>query len=276
MLNEFDQCLEQRYLNKKSRKDRWYNNMSLKRPIAAREGRTWQPALSYCRYADDFVIIVKGTRAQAESIRDECRQILESDLKLQLNMEKTALTHVNDGFTFLGHRLIRKRGPLGNLRAVTQIPHVKFQAFTAKIVKELSSNYEVDKLVMLERLNRKIRGWANFYQFTDFTAVMFCKMDRIIFWKFGYWLARKYRVGIRELIKKWVRYPKGRSGKTWYVYGFGRAGKATAAILHRMLGNGKKQFRWKTGRGNPYLCKVDPVKIFESHYSDVTMAMSQS
>ena len=276
MLNEFDQCLEQRYLNKKSRKDRWYNNMSLKRPIAAREGRTWQPALSYCRYADDFVIIVKGTKAQAEVIKEECRQILESDLKLQLNRDKTALTHVNDGFTFLGHRLIRKCGPLGNMRTVTQIPYAKLKAFAAKIVKELSANYDVDKLIMIERLNRKIRGWANFYQFTDFVAIVFSKMDRIIFWKFGYWLARKYRVGLRELIKKWVRYPKGRDGKTWYVHGRGRTGIATAAALHRMVGNGKKQFRWKTAKVNPYLEKVDERKIFESRYHDVAMAMSHS
>jgi hypothetical protein len=43
-----------------------------------------------------------------------------------------------------------------------------------------------------------------------------------------------------------------------------------------MVGNGKKQFRWKTAKANPYLEKVDERKIFESHYGDVAMAMSQS
>jgi hypothetical protein len=34
-----------------------------------RENRQWKPAVAYCRYADDFVVIVKGTKAQAEEIR---------------------------------------------------------------------------------------------------------------------------------------------------------------------------------------------------------------
>ena len=90
MLNEFDQWLENKYLSKKARKDQWYWNSSLIRPIAALEGRKWLPAVAYSRYADDFVVIVKGTKQQAEIIKEECRQFLETDLKLKLNLEKTA------------------------------------------------------------------------------------------------------------------------------------------------------------------------------------------
>ena len=61
----------------------------------------------YCRYADDFVVIVKGTKAQAKAIRNECRAFLEDELKLTLNMAKTHVTHVNDGFIFLGPRSSR-------------------------------------------------------------------------------------------------------------------------------------------------------------------------
>ena len=94
MLHEFDQYLEERYLSSKARKDRWYWNRTVKieRPIAIKENRQWQPAVTYCRYADDFVVIVKGTKAQAEVIRDECREVLENKLKLTLNMEKTRIT----------------------------------------------------------------------------------------------------------------------------------------------------------------------------------------
>lgn len=103
MLNEFDQWLEAKYLSKKARKDRWYWNNSIKRrrPIALRENRQWLPAVAYCRYADDFVVVVKGNKEQAEVIREECREFLEGKLKLTLNMDKTHVTHVNDGFTFL-------------------------------------------------------------------------------------------------------------------------------------------------------------------------------
>ncbi|MDP5211316.1 group II intron reverse transcriptase/maturase, partial [Microbulbifer sp. 2205BS26-8] len=127
MLHEFDQYLDRRYLSKKSRKDRWYWNNSIQkgRSTAVRENWQWKPAVAYCRYADDFVIIVKGTKAQAEAIREECRQMLQGTLKLTLNMEKTKLTHVNDGFVFLGHRIIRKRSRYGDMRVVTTIPEEK-------------------------------------------------------------------------------------------------------------------------------------------------------
>lgn len=112
MLHEFDMWMEAKYLNKKVRKDRWWWNFSIQqgRPITIRENRQWKPAVAYCRYADDFVVIVKGTKAHAEAIREECQEFLEGKLKLTLNMDKTHITHVNDGFVFLGHRIIRKRG----------------------------------------------------------------------------------------------------------------------------------------------------------------------
>ena len=93
MLNEFDQYLHERYLSGKARKDRWYWNNSIQRgrSTAVRENWQWKPAVAYCRYADDFVLIVKGTKAQAEAIREECRGVLEGSLKLRLNMDKSPM-----------------------------------------------------------------------------------------------------------------------------------------------------------------------------------------
>ncbi len=106
--------------------------------------------------------------------------------KLELHMEKTHITHVNDGFVFLGHRIIRKRGPRGRMRPVTTIPRDKFRNFAHKLVKELSGKNSMNKIDMDENLNCKLAGWVNFYQFTDYTAVMYCKLDRIIFWKLAH------------------------------------------------------------------------------------------
>ena len=129
MLNEFDQWMEKNYLSKKVRKDRWAWNFGIlkRRPIAVRENRQWRPAVAYCRYADDFAVVVKGTRAHAQEVREACRAFLEGELKLTLNMAKTHITHVNDGFVFLGHRIIRKRGPRGTDRGGAT------QGFTGKI-----------------------------------------------------------------------------------------------------------------------------------------------
>jgi RNA-directed DNA polymerase len=99
MLHEFDAWLEVKYLSDKARKDRWAWNFGIQqgRPIAVRESRQWKPAMAYCRYADDFIVIVKGNKAHAEAIRDECRSFLEGRLKLTLNMDKTHINHVDDG-----------------------------------------------------------------------------------------------------------------------------------------------------------------------------------
>ena len=154
MLHEFDAWMEANYLNKKVRKDRWAWNFGIlkQRPIAVRESRQWKPAMSYCHYADDFVVVVKGTKAHAEAVRAACRDFLEGKLKLTLNMEKTHITHVDDGFVFLGHRIIRKRGPRGRMRPVTTIPWEKYRGFAEKLVKQLSGNFSRNRIDLIENL----------------------------------------------------------------------------------------------------------------------------
>lgn len=278
MLNEFDQWLEAKYLSPKARKDRWYWNDSIKRqrPIALREHRQWLPAVAYCRYADDFVIIVKGNKAHAEVIREECQAFLEGTLRLTLNMDKTHITHVNDGFTFLGHRIIRKRGPRGTMRPVTTIPRDKFRNFAHKLVNELSGNYSVNKIDLVERLNRQLAGWANFYQFTDYTAVMYGKLDRIIFWKLAHWLARKYRISIKSLMRQWVRRPADGKAKIWQLFGRSGSGNLCGVTLRRLVTSRKSQFRWRNPETNPYIPRDEERNTVTSRYHDVAMAMSHA
>jgi hypothetical protein len=61
------------------------------RKAVIEESRQWKPAVAYCRYADDFGIIVKGTKQEAEAVRDQCREFLEGKLRLTMNMEKPIL-----------------------------------------------------------------------------------------------------------------------------------------------------------------------------------------
>jgi len=278
MLNEFDRLLEATHLSQKARKDRWYWNDSIKRqrPIALREQRQWVPAVAYCRYADDFVVIVKGNKAQAEALREECRAFLEDTLTLALNMDKTHITHVNDGFTFLGHRIIRKRGPRGTMRPVTMIPRDKFRTVAHKLVQELSGNYSVNKIDMVESLNRTLAGWANFYQFADYTAVMYGKLDRIIFWKLAHWLARKYRTSIKSLMRQWVRDRADGTARIWQLFGRTGRGNLCGVTLRRLVTSRKGQFRWRDPGINPYIMRDEERNTVTSRYRDVAMAMSHA
>ena len=278
VLNEFDQWLEAKHLSKKARKDRWAWNFGIQqqRPIAVREDRQWKPAVAYCRYADDFLVIVKGTKAQARAVREECREFLEGKLKLTLNMEKTHVTHANDGFTFLGHRVIRKRGPRGRMRPVTTIPKDKLRNFAAKLAKELSSNYSENKIDLIEKLNRQLAGWANFYRFTDYTAIMYGKVDRVVFWKLAYWLARKYRTSIKSLMRQWIRRPANGTALTWVLFGRSGKGNLCGITLRRLVTSRKDQFRWCNPSVNPYLRPDDGRSTVTSRYRDVAMAMDHA
>lgn len=277
MLNEFDQYLGECYLSKKKRKDRWYWNQTIKdkRNIAMVENRQWKPAVSYCRYADDFLVIVKGSKQQAETIRDQCRTFLESKLKLTLNMEKTHITHANDGFVFLGHRIIRKRGPKGNMRVVTGIPHGKAKAFSQSLSQALSGDNSCSKIDKVEHLSRKLKGWAQFYQHTDYTAKIYSKIDRIIFWKLAKWLARKYRCSVKSLMKKWIKRPTPNQAKTWVLFGKSNQGNLCGASLFRLVSSPKLQFRWRLPESSPYI-RDEIRKTVTSRYADVAMALSHN
>ena len=278
MLHEFDQWMEMNYLSKKVRKDRWAWNFGIlkQRPIAVRENRQWKPAISYCRYADDFVALVKGTKAHAEAVRQACRAFLEGKLKLTLNMEKTHITHVNDGFVFLGHRIIRKRGRQGRMRPVTTIPWHKYRGFTEKLVKELSGNYSANRMDLLERLNRQLAGWAAFYQYTDFTATVFNRVDRTVFWKFGHWLARKYHRRFPSLMRDHVRPPEPGRAATWVLAGQNSRGWYGELALRRLVTSRRGQFRWRTPEVNPYLIRDENRTLIESRYADVAFALSNA
>src|ERR1700730_17103898 len=55
----------------------------------------------FVRYADDFVILCKTEQEAIEAL-DFSRDILESQMQLELSQEKTKIVHIMDGFDFLG------------------------------------------------------------------------------------------------------------------------------------------------------------------------------
>ncbi len=88
---------------------------SMNKAIAKRE-----PNLRFSRYADDWcVFLTRANKQQAESLKEEIRELLDTNCGLQLSMEKTKVTHVRDGFDFLGFHLTQGIGQKG--RSVPKI-----------------------------------------------------------------------------------------------------------------------------------------------------------
>ena len=191
-------------------------------------------------------------------------------------MEKTHITHVSDGFVFLGHRIIRKRGSTGRRVVVTTIPQEKAKAFAHRVSKALSEDHHIPKVDMVDRLNRQLRGWAAFYKFTDFTARVFRHIDHVVFWKMAHWLARKYRSRIKPLMRNWYRSSAEGQAKTWLVYGVSEQGNRVGKALYRLVSSPKAQFRWRNPEANPYIVRDTPRSTITSRYHDVAMAMGQT
>jgi RNA-directed DNA polymerase len=62
------------------------------------------------RYADDFVVLVRGTEAHAHALKEQTAAFMAKQMRLTLSPEKTAITHVDDGCELLGFRIKRARG----------------------------------------------------------------------------------------------------------------------------------------------------------------------
>ncbi|EGC7398014.1 maturase [Salmonella enterica subsp. enterica serovar Typhimurium] len=188
-------------------------------------------------------------------------------------MDKTRITHINAGLIFLGHRIIRKRGRYGGMRVVLAIPKKKARNFPASLTVLLSGNYSESKIDMVERLNRKLKGWTAFYQFVNFKAKVFSYIDRVVFWKLAHWLARKYRKGIASLMRWWCKSQKPGQGKTWVLFGEINHEKLNGEVLYRLVGQGKKLFRWRLPEGNPYQ-RTEARNTYTSRFAEVAMVFA--
>ena len=188
-------------------------------------------------------------------------------------MDKTAITHVNDGFTFLGHRFIRKPRANGDMRVVTTIPKEKARNFSASLAKLLSKEHDRDNAEMIEKINRKIDGWANFYQFVDYKAKVFHHIDQVVFWKLAHWLAKKYRTKIKSLLIRWIKRPSNSGAKTWFVRRRAVNGELKDIFLKRLVGRGKRRANFPSVVVNPYL--MDNKSTLHSGFDEIAMAFSR-
>jgi RNA-directed DNA polymerase len=66
------------------------------------------PNCRLVRYADDWCLLVAGTRSDAEQFREQAAVLL-CGMGLRLSPEKTLITHIDEGLDFLGWRIQRHR-----------------------------------------------------------------------------------------------------------------------------------------------------------------------
>jgi len=157
---------------------------------------------AYARYADDFVVVSNGTKAQALQMKEELNEFLSKTLRLKLSMEKTKVTHLNEGFEFLGLELKRSTCAAG-IRTRLLIPKAKARKHLDKIKEALDPSTHEDSLELkIVALNRIIVGWCRYYQHTAKISSQLKKLEYRTFWLMAHWLGRKYRISMPTVMRR--------------------------------------------------------------------------
>lgn len=188
--------------------------------------------IQYCRYADDFIIGVIGSKKDAERIKEDIRIFLAEKLKLTLSDTKTKNTHTSKFARFLGYDITvsrsqsvkrDKNGVLKrefNGRIMLYVPKEKwvgklleYQAM--KIVKDKNGKeiwkplhrgklINLPDISIISRYNSEIRGMYNYYCMANNVSVL-NKFLYIMEYSMYKTFAGKYRTTMSKMINKYKR-----------------------------------------------------------------------
>ena len=158
------------------------------------------------RYADDFVLMVHGERRHAQALREEVAVL--APMGLRLAPEKTAVVHLDEGFTFLGFdiRRMRKRGTQ-KYYACTRPSRKAIQSIKDKVAaRTYRSTRHMGLDELIASLNRSLAGWANYFRHGVSKAV-FSAVDSHAWHRLMRWIRAKYkqgnhRIGMPELRRR--------------------------------------------------------------------------
>ena len=159
-----------------------------KRAYRRAKGRpTWR----IIRYADDFVVLVHGSRADTEALHEDVADVL-APLGLRLSPAKTQVVHMSDGFDFLGFRIRwkRKRGST-KWYVYTFIADQPLRSVKAKIRALTHRTSQWDLAHVLTRLGQIMRGWANYFKHAV-AKWTFSKLDSFTWWRLAHLLRARH------------------------------------------------------------------------------------
>ena len=168
---------------------------------------------SYVRYADDFI----SSGRSREFLENEALPLVQQFMRergLELSVEKTKVTHMRDGFDFLGQNIRRYEGEQGRKWHRTFLKPAKkgIKNFLDKIRKVIDENKTAKQEELIYLLNPIIRGWANYHRFAVSKRI-FSLVDMHIWKALWRWACRRHPAKGRYWVKD--RYFPKRGGRTW-------------------------------------------------------------
>jgi len=138
------------------------------------------------RYADDFIV----TATEKATLEDRVLPLVQAFLAergLRLSPTKTTITHINDGFDFLGQTLRKYNGKL--LITPSKQKQKALLEKVRTIIKTEGRN--LTAVGLIHRLNPIIRGWANYHRHVVSKQV-FQRMDYLIHLSLWQWARHRH------------------------------------------------------------------------------------
>jgi RNA-directed DNA polymerase len=159
----------------------------------------------FIRYADDFIITAKS-REDIEAIIPTLQEWLK-ERGLELSQEKTNISHVEEGFNFLGFNIRQFKG-----KCLIKPQKEKVKIFLKNIRKWLKEHKQASPEAVIEYLNPVLRGWGNYYRH-GVSKQVFSYVDHQIWKLLWKWSLRRHP----NKSKKWVarKYFKTLQGRKW-------------------------------------------------------------
>jgi RNA-directed DNA polymerase len=161
-------------------------------------------------FADDLIL----TGRSKELLQQEVMPLLERFLTprgLELSPEKTRITHLEEGFDFLGQHIRKYKGKL-----LIKPSKKSKQSFLDKARKIVKGNSQAKTGHLIAQLNPLIRGWANYHRHVV-SKKTFSSIDDALFKCLWQWAKRRHPNKPRRWIKR--KYFKSIATRHWVFSG---------------------------------------------------------
>jgi RNA-directed DNA polymerase len=159
------------------------------------------------RYADDFVVLVNGTRGNIETLQAEVAAVL-APMGLRLSPAKTQVVHMSEGFDFLGFHIqwCRKYGS-NKWFVYTFIADRPVRQLKVKIRDLTRRTSQQNLRDVLIRLGQIMRGWANYFKHAV-CKHLFSKLAAFTWWRVTRWQMQLHRWKWKD-VRRWLTAPTG-------------------------------------------------------------------
>jgi RNA-directed DNA polymerase len=159
------------------------------------------------RYADDFII----TGHSRDFLENEVKPLVACFLKtrgLELSPEKTGITHIDQGFDFLGWNVRKYNGKL-----LIKPSKQSVRAFLTKVRAQVRSDAAAPQAALIGRLNPLIRGWANYHR-CAVASRTFAVAQTWIWQSLWHWARRRHP----NKGRRWIAQRYWKLGKPKWVF----------------------------------------------------------